>query len=103
MAGVTVTSLLLVPCVQCVPREQSISLARQFHQFVGYNQSTAWDLIFMTVKKRQKKFATKVAKKDKKYFKPFSDTQKKYKKGVLKHSVTKKILLLEWQKKRKNI
>ena len=54
------------------------------------NQGAAWALIFMTVKKRQKKFATKVAKKIKKSLKSFPDRQKKYENWVLKHSVTKK-------------
>ena len=56
----------------------------------SYEQSAAWDLIFMANKKQQKKFPTKVTKKNKKKFKPFLDTQKKFKKRVLKYSVTKK-------------
>ena len=46
---------------------------------------------FHDKQKITKKISTKVANKDKKYSKPFSDTQKKYKKLVLKHNVTKKI------------
>ena len=48
-------------------------------------------------KKIQKKFPTKLTKKDKKKFKPFMDTQKN-KKGF-SNTVSQKKLLLKWQKK----
>jgi len=46
-------------------------------------QGTACDLIFMTVKKKQK-IANKVAKKKTNLFQTFLRHTKKYKKGILK-------------------
>ena len=51
----------------------------------------------MANKKQQKKFPTKVTKKDKKGFKPFLNTQKNLKR-VLKYSVTKKVYNLSGKK-----
>ena len=55
-------------------------------------QGAAWDLIFMANKKQQKKFPTKVTKKNKKKFKPFLDTQKNSKKGSQIQCHKKKVI-----------
>merc|ERR1711873_210995 len=68
---------------------------------LGAKQGAAWDLIFMANKKQQKKFPTKVTKKDKKKFKPFLDTHKKIQKKGFSNTVSQKSLKLKWQKKLK--
>ena len=55
----------------------------------------------MANKNNEKKFSTKVTKKDKKKFKPLLDTQKN-KKRVLKNFVTKKVYNLSGKKNLKN-
>ena len=65
-------------------------------------QGAAWDLIFMANKKQQKKYPTKVTKKDNKKIKPFLDIQKKIKNRVLKYCVTKKVYNLSGKKNKKN-
>ena len=53
-------------------------------------------------KNNKKKFLTKVTKKDNKKFKPFLDTQKKFKNRVLKYCVTKKVYNSSGKKIKKN-